>query len=317
MLVYRVHTVELVIKCSDMAKVHLYLLCMLALTFYVISCLVQQRRKATVSVVDELKGEEKIVNQTSNLELYHDEYENQYQSSDTRNITLIVPVLSELGPHEEKVNVNQTSTSELHHGECEKQHQYIGIRNITILVPLVGELGNHLSLLANARVTQLIAERKFPGIKINIIGQHHKSPKWKRAYSDLIHCFPSFKNFIFDGGLYDPYNDHEFQTVQEMQKKWLNITAQQKLENVREDGLDFVQYLIYQLEKNDTFGLYPHSINSTVRYSLPYLIANDFFWDEGLKNQLFYDDLRKWLRFDFKSKKCCGLSPNPTEIVYL
>ena len=71
-------------------------------------------------------------------------------------------------------------------------------RNITLIVKLRGELGNQLSVLANARITQLLAHAKYPHIRIQLIGEHQHSAKWTKGRDDLVKCFSkTFHDFDF------------------------------------------------------------------------------------------------------------------------
>jgi hypothetical protein len=201
-------------------------------------------------------------------------------------------------------------------------------RNISLIVQLRGELGNHLSILANAKITQLIIQEQFPHLHIRLIGQHQNHKKWKRAYNDIKLCFPSlYKEFQFDGGIYDL----EFIYIQSLQNSWLNQTEQKKLINVRYDGLVYIQKIINQQEEERARGsdsfysnknhMYiPQQPMNCTKYSLPYLIAdsNSFSWNDGLKNTTYYKTIRNWLQINTSNTQCCSQMniPYPNEIVY-
>jgi hypothetical protein len=73
-------------------------------------------------------------------------------------------------------------------------------RNITMVAHLRGKMGNNLSVLAHAYAVKLAIERAFPNISITLVGQHQDAPKWKSAARNLQTCFPSLRDFQFNGG---------------------------------------------------------------------------------------------------------------------
>ena len=174
-------------------------------------------------------------------------------------------------------------------------------RNITLIVQLRGELGNQLSVLANARITQLLAQSKYPHIRIQIIGQHQYSDKWTRGRDDLVKCFShAFHDFDFEGGSHD--KSGEFMAVKQLQDAWLNAEQLKKLNNVR--SLDFLNSLLLQQEQNASgVPILPASL-SVSKYSLPYLTAIYFSWSDIIQSRHYYDDIRQWLTFNMKA--CCN-----------
>jgi hypothetical protein len=106
-------------------------------------------------------------------------------TSSSNNATTVSTI--DINPHGDALSTGTTSNR---------------IWNITLLVQLRGELGNHLALLANARISQIIAQTKYPNLHIHIIGQHQNHPKWLHAYHDIQSCFPQlYKDIRFDGGI--------------------------------------------------------------------------------------------------------------------
>ena len=185
-------------------------------------------------------------------------------------------------------------------------------RNITLIVQLRGELGNQLSVLANARITQLIAKTKYPHIHIQLIGQHQYSPKWTKGRDDLVKCFSkAFQNFEFSGGIYD--KSGEFQKVQKLQQSWLNSEQLKKLENVRSFG--FLDSLLLQQEQNAS-GIPIVPTSSVSKYSLPYLTATSFSWNDVIRNEGLYSEMRQWLEFNVD--ECCNpnVQPHENDIVF-
>jgi hypothetical protein len=185
-------------------------------------------------------------------------------------------------------------------------------RNITLIVEFQGELGNYLSKLASARITQLIAQRNYPHINIQLIGQHHNQAKWTLARDDLVRCFPTFRNFEFEGGIHDTNND--FATIKQIQESWLNTNQRKKLSNVR--SLTFLDSLLYQQEQNMSDAPQLPPTNGSWKYSLPYLTSNSFSLSEVLRDEYYYNDIRKWMRFN--ETACCNpdQAPNSNEIVF-
>jgi hypothetical protein len=158
----------------------------------------------------------------------------------------------------------------------------------------------------------LIAQQKYPHIHIQLIGQHHSQAKWKLARDDLVRCFPTFRNFEFEGGIHDTNND--FATVQRMQESWLNVKQRKMLTNVR--SLAFLDSLLLEQERNSSKTPQLPPTNRSWKYSLPYLTSNSLSWSEVLQNKYYYNDMRKWMRFN--ETACChpDLAPNSNEIVF-
>ena len=188
-------------------------------------------------------------------------------------------------------------------------------RNITLIVQLRGELGNQLSVLANARITQLIAREKYPHIHIQLIGQHQydESKKWMRGRDDLMKCFSNaFHDFDFEGGIYDD----EFRTVQTVQQSWLSVAQRNKLSNVR--SFHFLDSLLLQQEKshNHPNSSIPVVPSSASKYSLPYLTAASFSWIDCIRNEGYYNEIRQWLSFNMNA--CCNpkVRPRDNDIVF-
>ena len=185
-------------------------------------------------------------------------------------------------------------------------------RNITLIVQLRGELGNQISVLVNARITQLIAETKYPHIHIQLIGQHQYDPKWTKGRDDLVKCFSNaFQNFEFNGGSHD--KSGEFQMVQKLQQSWLNGEQLKKLNNVR--SFDFLDSLLLQQEQN-TPGIPIVPSSSVSKYSLPYLTAISFSWADVIRNEWLYSEIRQWLAFN--TEACCNpnISSHDNDIVF-
>ncbi len=187
-------------------------------------------------------------------------------------------------------------------------------RNITLIVQLRGELGNQLSVLANARITQLLARAKYPHIHIQLIGQHQYDTKWTKGRDDLINCFSNaFHDFDFEGGTHN----EEFRIVQNLQQAWLNVGERNQLSNVRR--FHFLDSLLLQQEKNQDDRRntsIPQLPSSVSKYSLPYLTAASFSWIDCLRNEGYYNEMRQWLQFNMK--KCCNsnVRSNDNDIVF-
>lgn len=184
-------------------------------------------------------------------------------------------------------------------------------RNITLIVRLRGELGNQLSTLANARITQIIAQKQYPHIEIQLIGQHQDHPKWTHGRDDLVKCFSdAFHDFDFNGGIHD--ESGEFRIVEKLQNSWLNNDKLKQLDNVR--SFRFLNSLLQQQEQNIS-GI-PLLPSNVTKYSLPYLTATSFSWRDCIANEWYYNEMREWLSFNMN--ECCNpnIRPNDTDIIY-
>ena len=209
-------------------------------------------------------------------------------------------------------------------------------RTITILLQFKGELGNHLSVIAGAYVTQLQIQKLYPYIHIQFIGQHQDHPKWTRAVQDLRKCFPKIYDLfpIYDGGIHDPVHFH---VVAQQQKSWLNARQLRLLRNVHDDGnihllhrlLDHQQQgraptLMTMMTEHSTGGSENDNSRSRSRsistvggkynYSLPFLIADEFYWGELLKDMELYQRIREL--FVMNETACCSREPMEHDIIY-
>jgi hypothetical protein len=204
------------------------------------------------------------------------------------------------------VHANESSVVDM-----KNSHQ---TRTITILLQLKGELGNHLSVIANARVTQILASKLYPHLSFQFIGQHQSQKndrRWIRVREELHRCFPVLSDFVMDGGVHDP----NFDAVSKQQTAWLNKRQAKLLQNPREEGLALLQRLLAYQERGAAPKLVPsNSTNGKYNYSLPFLVSNSFYWSDGVKNTEMYHALRSY--FQFNDSACCRLIPNITDTVY-
>ena len=214
-----------------------------------------------------------------------------------------LPYLSQLISKEKNSNAISSKTSTAASNK-DTEPTSSRIWHIALIVELTGELGNQLALLSSALMTQIVAQTKYPNIRLQIVGAHWDNSKWRQSYSDIQLCFPHFR--IIDGGILDPDRQAEFLQVKELQRLWMaNFTTYQQelLTNSREEGLEFLQQQLLMLPEE------LHNYTSTSRrYSFPYLRTTplDDAFKEGLKNPMYYESIRHWFRFNTSSEACCG-----------
>ena len=179
--------------------------------------------------------------------------------------------------------------------------------HVTIIVELRGELCNHLSLLASARITQLMAQAR--GIQTKIVGQHQDRPKWRHARDDLRKCFTNFQSFQFRAAKWD--KSQNFQKRQRQQEEWLTQRQRQMLTNARGEGLELLSQL---LNHTKATLAYNSKTKSGYQYSLPYLTTTQFSTWEVLteKNYRAIADL---FQFNDSNPECCQLKPYADETV--
>jgi hypothetical protein len=243
-------------------------------------------------------------------------------------IGLVLPFIVLVSLYEERIfffrnrNIEITTASSIndnHRSAPEPVQDLSRVhRNITLIVQLRGELGNQLSVLANARITQLIAEARYPHIHIQLIGQHQSANKWTKGRDDLVKCFSStFRTFDFNGGNHD--QSGEFQTVKQLQDSWLSTEQQTKLANVK--SFEFLDSLLRQQEQHvsgqeqHVSGI-PILPSSVSKYSLPYLTASALSWTDIIRNEWYYNDMRQW--FTFNMNVCCNpnISSSENDVVF-
>jgi hypothetical protein len=194
-------------------------------------------------------------------------------------------------------------------------------RNITLVAHLRGQMGNNLGVLAHAYAVRLAIERTYPHISINLVGQHQNAHKWKSTARNLQTCFPSLRNFQFEGGNWDS----EYRTRLQQQNKWLKLGTKKSdstrnLLHVDEScpnrGLcwretaDFLQSLLQQQTENPDVKMIQESPNATV--SLPFLSSRSMSILDVLVDE-FYDEIRQWLTLD---AACCKERPEEGEVVF-
>lgn len=195
-------------------------------------------------------------------------------------------------------------------------------RNITLVAHLRGEMGNNLGVLAHAYAVRLAIERTYPHISINLVGQHQRAPKWKATAQNLQTCFPSLRDFQFEGGRWD--SEHRIRRDQ--QKIWLQLGAKKSDSNGNlldvdescprrglcwKETAEFLQILLDQQIKNPDLKGIQEPPNATV--SLPFLTSRSISILDVLVDE-FYDEIRKWLTLD--DAACCKERPEPEEVVF-
>jgi hypothetical protein len=194
-------------------------------------------------------------------------------------------------------------------------------RNITLVAHLHGEMGNNLGVLAHAYAVRLAIERTYPHISIHLVGQRQRAPKWKSTAQNLQTCFPSLRDFQFEGGRWD--SEHRIR--REQQNTWLQLEANKSDstdnrldvdESCPSRGLcwretaEFLQTLLdQQIENPDLKGI-QEPPNATV--SLPFLSSRSMSILDVLVDE-YYDEIRKWLTLD---AACCKERPEPDEVVF-
>jgi hypothetical protein len=194
-------------------------------------------------------------------------------------------------------------------------------RNITLVAHLRGEMGNNLGVLAHAYAVRLAIERTYPHISIDLVGQHQLARKWKSTAENLRTCFPSLRDFQFEGGRWDS----EYRIRRQQQNRWLQLGAKkndstESLLHVDEScprkGLcwretaEFLQILLDQQIENPDLKVIQEPLNATV--SLPFLSSKSFSILDVLVDE-FYDEIRKWLTLD---AACCKERPEQDEVVF-
>jgi hypothetical protein len=195
-------------------------------------------------------------------------------------------------------------------------------RNITLVAHLRGEMGNNLSVLAHAYAVKLSIERAFPDISITLVGQHQDAPKWRSAARNLQTCFPSLRDFQFNGGM---WND-EYRIRLQQQTTWLR--AGQKKDETKHNLLHvdescsrqglcwreaagFLQNLLQQQTENPGVAVIQEPPNANV--SLPFLTSNRMSILDVLVDE-FYDEIRQWFKLD--EAACCKERPDKDETVF-
>jgi hypothetical protein len=194
-------------------------------------------------------------------------------------------------------------------------------RNITLVAHLRGEMGNNLGVLAHAYAIRLAIERTYPRISIHLVGQHQRNEKWKSTAQNLQTCFPSLRDFQFEGGRWD--SEHRIRRKQ--QSSWLQLGAKKsdspdnrldvdescpRLGLCWRETVEFLQILLdQQIENPGLKGIQePH--NATV--SLPFLSSRSISILDVLVEE-YYDEIRKWLTLD---AACCKERPEQDEVVF-
>ena len=90
-------------------------------------------------------------------------------------------------------------------------------------------MANQLSVIAGAQFTKHLVESNLPNVTIHMIGERQNNWRWTRGRDDLVKCFPSMRNFEFEGGSWNK----EFLHQQAQQQAWLREDQQSMLEDVR------------------------------------------------------------------------------------
>jgi hypothetical protein len=178
--------------------------------------------------------------------------------------------------------------------------------NATIVVQLSGEMGNNLQKIAFGRGLQLLAKER--GIQTNLVfrRQESTSNKWKTARIFIKKCFPNLRQFDFEAG-----NGQEYQerVIEQKMLSGLQLNIQDNDDDTITSVLDNLQHLVNQRShiKN------PPTINNNMtNIRIPFVYANKFVGYNFLDR--FKDDFRQFFAFD--EEACCARRPEPDENVF-
>jgi len=177
--------------------------------------------------------------------------------------------------------------------------------SFSIVIQLSGEMGNNLAHFAHGHALYLWLKRQYGVNDTNIILRHQVHPKWKAGRKALQQCFPNTRSFDFAAG-----NTPEFEQRRDEQTTvfggpdpFAGVSSSEKA--VVESALrKFIKLKSNKRSRPaETIG----NISLPFLYSKAFVTAN--FWVD-----LYYDDLRHFLRFD---PACCRLKPDPDEAVFV
>lgn len=224
------------------------------------------------------------------------------------------------------------------------------ITKITMILKLSGELGNNLMCLIGAYLKKWWFEESYPGIEIDIVGQHQDADKWTRGQEIIQQCLINFRTFDFEGGIWDEYvNFTQLQLTQGQLLAELepwnkdaanlldlsvhNISqAGEYLQKVLRSNSSLLTTTTSHRNVNDTHNCLTDTTTSTTKnvdtkiainsitnrrhqYSVPYLTMkfSDFDTTKVPKNRL-----KELLAFDYTNPNCCSdtIAPDPDETVF-
>jgi hypothetical protein len=183
---------------------------------------------------------------------------------------------------------------------------------ISIVVQLSGEMGNNLHKIAFGRGLQNLLKKRYQMDTQLVFRRQERGGKWVFARKDIQQCFPNLRDFDFELG-----NSDEFDERRRQQANWLkDREAFQLLElpnginaSLVDKGLEYLHSLVANQTTDRTTMELPPNAN----ISLPFIYSQAFV-NYSLIDQ-FYNDFRELFAFD--ELACCNLLPDADESVFV
>jgi hypothetical protein len=183
---------------------------------------------------------------------------------------------------------------------------------ISIVVQLSGEMGNNLHKIAFGQALQNLLFQRYQMDTQLVFRRQERGGKWVFARKDIQQCFPNLRDFDFELG-----NSDEFDERRRQQANWLkDREAFQLLElpnginaSLVDKGLEYLHRLVANQTTDRTTMELPPNAN----ISLPFIYSQAFV-NYSLIDQ-FYNDFRELFAFD--ELACCNLLPDADESVFV
>jgi hypothetical protein len=189
----------------------------------------------------------------------------------------------------------------------EVSNSSIGDKTFHIVVQLSGEMANQLCKFAYGFGLKWILEEDY-NISTKVILRHQTHPKWHRARSSIVNCFPKLRNLDFSEG-----NTQEFDDRLMSQNSWLgenafNLRDCESEKCIRQNLEAYINVIL------NTSNV-PPDIPSDANITLPFIYA-DTYGMLGYINDRFFERFRfNWFEFDMNNPACCGVKSQLNETI--
>lgn len=184
-------------------------------------------------------------------------------------------------------------------------------KNATIVVYLSGEMGNHLSVIAKAYSTKLLALERY-NIAAKLVFRHQLVSKWTHAKRDLKKCFPKLATYDFSAA-----NSKAFDKLQRKQAKYLARghwdPARLQLDSFLDNKTSIESALSYWNQVLDSPSLF-NVTAAAGEVSFPFLTVGAPFCPLDMLDR-YHDEIQSF--FEFDRSKCCHALPSANETVFV
>ena len=214
-------------------------------------------------------------------------------------------------------DTTETATSNWTKGMIEANSQFASKIKASVVVTMSGQLGNILSYLAFAKGIQLRLQHEY-GVEVDLFAY---SPTVRASSrKELKHCFPKISSM-------QSITKSEYTKKEEEQKlllgprlkalQYTNRNLKNRRNSIR--PLVLTGFFPWQGQTDALNQFYDNVLsenaNSTTNVSAAFLSVSNLGGNNALDH--YYKEIRDFLQFETNNPKCCALTPDPDETVFV